>query len=276
MWLLIGIGIDLELLGVSIALSDAFDEGETLQRDIVRSLVAASAMAVLFGGISSLVLLLGGNSQLVQITIFVSVAAAIAVTVFANALASLLDRIVFRQVPQLQQERALLREAASALPRLPTEHELLALDAAEFARVTRRALSNYGDLARLASSPLIHLPVLDERLLARNAANNPIERATELKALLAENIARLKPRSEHAFGTSDEWRYYNALYFPYVAGLRPYSQRNTHQQLDPTARAALDWFRSQVPERTLHNWQNAAARLVAEEIRRELATNGAS
>ncbi len=29
----------------------------------------------------------------------------------------------------------------------------------------------------------------------------------------------------------------------------------------------LAWFRQQVPERTLHNWQTAAARLVAQDLR---------
>ena len=37
--------------------------------------------------------------------------------------------------------------------------------------------------------------------------------------------------------------------------------------LDETARAALDWFHTSVPERTLHNWQNAAAKLIAEDLR---------
>ena len=69
------------------------------------------------------------------------------------------------------------------------------------------------------------------------------------------------------FGTSDEWRHYNALYFPYVAGLKPYSSRATHDHLDADARAALDWFRTAVPERTLHNWQNAAAKLIAQDLR---------
>jgi oxygen-independent coproporphyrinogen-3 oxidase len=36
---------------------------------------------------------------------------------------------------------------------------------------------------------------------------------------------------------------------------------------DPAARAALEWFRTAVPERTLYNWQTAAARLVARDLR---------
>jgi hypothetical protein len=120
----------------------------------------------------------------------------------------------------------------------------------------------------LAANPLTRLPVIEARLAARGEQDNTLERAAELKALLAESITRLKPRTDDDFGTSDEWRYYNALYFPYVAGLKPYSRRNAYDNgLDPIEQAALDWFQVTVPERTLHNWQNAAARLVAQDLR---------
>ena len=42
-----------------------------------------------------------------------------------------------------------------------------------------------------------------------------------------------------------------------------------HKNLEPAAQAALEWFQRSVPERTLHNWQNAGARLVAEQLRTE-------
>jgi hypothetical protein len=35
------------------------------------------------------------------------------------------------------------------------------------------------------------------------------------------------------------------------------------------ARDVLEWFRTNVPERTLHNWQNAAAKLVAQDLREQ-------
>ena len=99
---------------------------------------------------------------------------------------------------------------------------------------------------------------------------NTLTRAAELKRLLTDAIIHLKPAGENGFNSTDEWRYYNALYFPYVLGLRPYSRRAEYTDLDDSAQAALDWFRSQVPERTLHNWQNSAAKLVAQYLR-ELA-----
>ena len=87
----------------------------------------------------------------------------------------------------------------------------------------------------------------------------------KLKILLAESIARLKPASPKGFDSSDEWRYYNALYFPYVAGLRPYS-RGQERDLAPEEQEALNWFQAYVPERTLYNWQNAGAKLVANDL----------
>jgi hypothetical protein len=33
---------------------------------------------------------------------------------------------------------------------------------------------------------------------------------------------------------------------------------------------ALEWFRQEVPERTLYNWQNKAAELIAQSLREHL------
>ena len=52
-------------------------------------------------------------------------------------------------------------------------------------------------------------------------------RLDELRALLAERIAGLKPRDGNDFGTTEAWRHYNALYFPYVVGVRAYAQNAT-------------------------------------------------
>jgi hypothetical protein len=175
--------------------------------------------------------------------------------------------VVFARAPRLQQARAEQRAVEMVLPRVDEALDLARLDDEEFARLTRRALSHYGDLPRLASNPLTRLPAIDARLTARGAADQPLERALELKHLLAESIARLKPRGQGDFGSSDEWRYYNALYFPYVAGLKPYSRRAEQSPADAAAREALAWLRQSVPERTLYNWQTAAARLVAQDLR---------
>jgi hypothetical protein len=92
-----------------------------------------------------------------------------------------------------------------------------------------------------------------------------------LKSLLIQSVQKLKPQSESKFGTTDEWRYYNALFFPYVLGLKPYTRRADYDSLEESSRAALEWFQTSVPERTLHNWQNTAAKLIAEDIRGSLS-----
>ncbi|MFD9703674.1 hypothetical protein [Lentzea sp. NPDC059081] len=236
------IGFDLVVFGVLVAVTDAVEEGEAIRADMLRSLVIAGFTAVLFG---SQVVLFGGPDLLA----FTTVAAAIAVQVLANPLASVVDRLA---VPAVAAERAELREAAESLPR---RRPLVTEDPAEFARLTRKALSHYGDLGKLVASPLIALT--DD--------GPPLDRAARLKGLLLASIQRLKP-VDGDFGTSDEWRYYNALYFYYVKGIRPYSVRTKREDLDAEDRRALQWFVTQVPERTLHNWQNAAARLVAADL----------
>ncbi len=261
--LLAGIGVDLALLGGCIAVFDAFDEGEAIRRDMLWSLLVAGGAAVLFGSQVGLAALLVDRS--LDLLLYGVVAAAIAVQVLARPINAAADRFAFRSEPTLRRERTELREVAAALPRRAPA-PLFGIDDAEFVRLTRKALSHYGDLGKLASSPLAALPVIDDRLAARGAADAPLARATELKALLLETITRLKPR-DGDFGTSEEWRHYNALYFYYVVGVRPYSVRTKLTELDPVARRALAWFADHVPERTLHNWQAAAAKIVAAELR---------
>lgn len=263
---LLSIGLDLALLGIAVAVTDAFDAGERLRPDLLRSLLACAAAALLFGGQVALVGLLGvGFSPPLVALLLSSVAAAIAVQVLAGPFQGLLDRLAFS--PELREARADLRASAAALPRLSDDLDPRTLGETELARLTRRALSHMGDLPRLASSPLTRLPAVSARLRERGAPDQPLERAAELRALLAESIGKLKPRDGTEFGTSDAWRHYNALYFPYVAGLRPYSRRADHGELDPIRRQALEWLTTQVPERTLYNWQNSAARLIAADLR---------
>jgi hypothetical protein len=266
-WALLGVGFDLVLLDLAIAGFDAFEEGETLLADITRSFVAALLTALLFGIQVLLAILAGGITFAMLALLLATIAAAITLTIFANPLQSVIDQLVFAQSPWLRRARDDARAAVSALPRLDAEFSLLHIEADEFARLTRRALSHYGDLPRLAANPLTRLPQIEQRLVQRGTPNEILEPASELKALLVESVMRLKPRGQGDFGTSDEWRHYNALYFPYIAGLKPYSRRAPRDRLDPSAQLALEWFQASVPERTLYNWQNAAAKLVAQELR---------
>jgi hypothetical protein len=268
-WLaLASTGFDVALLGIAVALWDAFDEGQALRADMLRSATATAAVAVLFGGQALIGLAVAGRSADTALTVllFTSLAIAIAINVLADPLAGVLDRLAFSRSPGLRADRATLRSTEAALP-LRSGNPLRDIDDDTFARLTRRALGHYGDLSKLVASPLTALPAIDERLAARGARDQPLERANELKALLADRIAALKPRDGSDFGTSEQWRHYNSLYFPYVVGVRAYAQNATAAGLDPVARQAWQWLVTEVPQRSLHNWQNAAARVIAADLR---------
>ena len=274
-WLaLASTGFDVLLLGVAVALWDAFDEGQALRADMLRSFVGTSVVAVLFGGqaLIGMAVVGGAGRAALTVLLFTSLAIAIAINVLADPLAGLLDRVAFSRSPRLAAQRAALRSTEAALP-LVSPNPLDSIDDETFARLTRRALGHYGDLSKLVASPLTQLPVIDTRLAARGAPDQPLERANELRALLADHIARLKPRDGGEFGTTEHWRYYNSLYFPYVVGVRAYAQNATAAGLDPVARQAWQWFVTEVPQRSLHNWQNAAARLIAADLRAQVAVS---
>ncbi|MCP4598957.1 MAG: hypothetical protein GY847_00175 [Proteobacteria bacterium] len=270
-WLLAAFGVDFVILGMAIALLDAFEKGETLLYDFLRSLDFSAVGVLLFGGMVVLTMTLSTGVTFSMLALLLAI---IALTIFTQTflvqIQALFDNIAFKAFPRLRQERANLRAIADALPRANAAINPTMLDTDEFIRLTRRALSCMGNLPRLATSPLTRLPVIDTRLAQRKVADNTLERAAELKSLLAESIIRLKPRDKGDFGATDEWRHYNALYFPYVAGLKPYSRRSEQDNCDPATQEAMDWFRTYVPERTLYNWQNAAAMLIAQDLREGL------
>ncbi|MDX2078258.1 MAG: hypothetical protein SFZ02_17630 [bacterium] len=260
--LILWISADLLMLGTIIAVWDAMDAGESLVPDMLRSFTSSFLMVVIVVG--QVLLIMPDASDTKFLLILMLITTVIVVVTFEIPIQNRLDRVIFSRFPAIRQQRKDLR-MAEAITIRRVEHPILT-DEAEFIRYTRRAISSYGDLTKLATSPLTHLPIIQQRLAQRNAHDDTLERAKELKALLTESIMRLKPNGAD-FGTSDEWRYFNALYFPYVVGLKPYSLRVFVDDLDGAYRDALTWFRSQVPERTLYNWQNAAAMLIAQDLR---------
>jgi hypothetical protein len=273
--LLPSLALDFALLGYAIAGLNAFDEGEALLPDMLRSLGGAGFAALLFGSLVVITMSLAREATFLMLGLLLAtLLCAIFTQVFADPIQQAVDRLALARFPRVRRERAELRATLSALPRVDDSLDPAALDEAEFARLARRALSHMGDLSRLAISPLTRLPLVSRRLARRGLEDDTLERAAELKHLLAESIARLRPREGGAFGTTDAWRHYNALYFPYVLGLKPYSRRPDEDGLDPPAREALEWLRTQVPERTLHNWQTAAARLVARDLLEKNAQAG--
>jgi hypothetical protein len=252
-WAMALLGFDLIFLGITITAWDAFDEGEAIREHLMRSFVSTLYYA---GALVLIASLFSDNLTLLILLITFG----ILTQTFSNAIQSFLDRLTLPQ--HLNDERQTLRQTADALPLLATRRlEPAFADEEQFIRLTRRAISHLGDLPKLATSPLVNLPMIED--------TNPLDRAQALKSLLIQSIRKLKPQSDEKFGTTDEWRYFNALYFPYVLGLKPYTRRVDYNSLDETSRAALDWFQTSVPERTLHNWQNSAARLIAEDLKNQ-------
>jgi hypothetical protein len=265
---LLAIGGDLALLGYAIGKLDAYDEGTALLPGALRSLAGAGLAGLLVGAQFVLAILTIGQFQFAVALLFYTIlSSVIALFTWQGAYQQLLDRALFGEKTRVTSEREALFAVSEALPRLDESVQLLALDEADLTRFTRRALSHYNDLPKLASSPLTRLPVITTRLRADQKPDTSLERAHELRRLLTEHIVRLKPYSDKDFGTGEDWRYYNALYFPYVLGLKPYNVRPTGVTLDPTSREALEWFQAYVPERTLYNWQTAAAKLIAQQLR---------
>lgn len=267
-WLVLAMGMDLVVLGLVIGRWDALAQGEAFWPDFVRSFDYALGLALLFGGQVGLVMVLEtGKTYPMLLLLLTTIAAAITLVTFNPPLQTALEWFTFALFPRIRQERAELYAAADALPRTPEPGQVdwSQYDDENFARLTRRALSHLSNLPRLATSPLVQLPAITARLSDPQAGT--LERARVLQNVLIEQITRLKPTETEHFGTGDAWRHYNALYFPYVVGLKPYSRRTEPIGLDEASQQALRWLQAQVPERTLYNWQNAAAQLIARALR---------
>ncbi|PRY31351.1 hypothetical protein [Pseudosporangium ferrugineum] len=266
------IGLDQLLLGYLVAVADAVEAGERLLPDLRRSLVAAGAATLLFGGPVALTLLAAPGLHTVAVLQFVLVAVVLGAVGTAVPLRAGLDRLAFLQDERLRADRAALMVAADALPRRRERHQMIAMDEDEFHRLTRRALDDYADIGRLLRNPLIDLPTVDRRLHARGpgVADQPLVRVAELRAVLAEHVQKLRPAG--GFGTTDEWRFYNALHYCCVLGLRPYERTPRTDGLDRDARRAVDWLRRYVPRKTLRRWTAEGADLVAARLWRDLVT----
>ena len=113
-------------------------------------------------------------------------------TTFSSRLTTWADSIAFFAFPKRRQERADLRASADAVARVDESVDLIHLEPDEFARMTRKALSEMGNLPKLAASPLTQLPLVSARLNEQGIHPDTLARATTLKQLLTDSIHRLK------------------------------------------------------------------------------------
>jgi hypothetical protein len=261
--LLAAIGLDLMVLGYLVAVSDAVEAGERLRPDLRRSAAGAIAATLLCGGPAALTTLAAPGVRAVAVLQFVLMAVVMTAVGLAGPIRRGLDRLAFLHDDRLRLDREALLLSAEALPRRRERHRLIATSEDEFVRLTRHALQNFGDVGRLMRSPLIDLPTVDRRLTGP-ISEQPLARAVELRGVLRESVARLKP--DGLFGTTEDWRHYNALHYCCVLGLRPYARRPRTEGLDRDTRRALEWFRRYVPKRAMRQWQSEGARLVAERL----------
>jgi len=263
----LAISVDVIFLGYGISALDAFEEGEAFLPDFLRALMGAGLVTLILGGqVVAFVTVTNSTSPATLLLLMTLISTGILLQTFSDDIQRVLDNLIFGET-QAVQERAELRAMTQAIPRFDDSLDINTLPEKEFNRLTRRALSNMGNLTKLASSPLTNLPIIHQRLADKGRSDGTLDRANELKLVLTESIQRLKPPNGDEFGTTDEWRYYNALYFPYVVGIKPFSRRNILDDLDDVTRDALDWFQAYVPERTLYNWQSAGAKLIAQDLR---------
>ncbi|WP_203780104.1 hypothetical protein [Paractinoplanes rishiriensis] len=264
---LAAMGVDLLMLGFLVAVADALEVGERLRPHLIRAVLAAVAVTVPIGAAAVLTIVAVPDRRDVLLLQFGVVATAMTGLALAGRVRRILDTVAFRSDERLHQDRAALLLLADALPRHRQRHRLITTDRDDFLRFTRQALDNYDNLGRLMRSPLTDLPAVDRRLGAL-AAEQPLARALELRAVLAESVDRLRPAGK--FDTSDEWRHYSALYFCVILGLDPYERRPRTEGLERDARLAVDWMRRNVSRPTLRRWQSEAAAIVSRRLWDEL------
>jgi hypothetical protein len=267
--LLLALSMDVTVMGVAVIWLYTAEAGEGLWRDAVRSLLLAAFGTLLLGGQVALLLTAEVPIEAVRLVLLGVVGTVVLATVFGGRVARLLDRLLYPGA--VTDQRAELQQAADGLARTNPAFDPVAAGPDEFARLTRRALGAMNRLGKLVASPLLALPLIDAHPAAADGVETALERAAVLRALLTDQIEKLRP-ADGSPGITDDWRHYNALYFPYVAGIKPYSARLSLSELDADTRSVIEWFRVHVPERTLYNWQTAAARVIAADLWEQLAT----
>lgn len=269
-WLYWALGFDLVLLGWLILGWDAFEQGETVLPHAIRSFDAAALGALIMGAQVAVAASVGdGWTFPMTVLLYGVVGTVIGAVTLGGLIQDGLDYLAFGRFSQIRQTRATLRATADELPRTIATHPLTEMDEAELVRQTRRALRTFGDVAQLATNPLTELPAVTAYLQTHQMGMTDLERARALQHHLRATVEQLKPE-EGVFGTTPAWRHYNALYFPYIIGLKPYTVKMTIEEIDPTYREVWRWMREQVPERTLHHWQSAATKIVTGVFDKEL------
>lgn len=127
-WWLAGAGVFLWALDLALARRGVIAVGEAFWPDALRSLTA-SALAAFAFGLPVVITLWGtsGATPAMRALLSVTVGLAVGSQVFAEPLQRILDRLVFRARPALQQARAELRITAETLSKADDRIDLMRL-----------------------------------------------------------------------------------------------------------------------------------------------------
>jgi hypothetical protein len=255
--------VDVVIFGLVGIAYDALAEGHTVRRDLAAGMFKTLLVAGLL--VLPWVISLAASdtwSFSATVALLFTLGVALLGVPLQEAFDSLLDRLLWRGNAGEPSARAALRTLLRETARQPDVFpSLTALDRDEFIRLTRRALTHLPNLPQLAASPLTTMQIVTVRAGEHADA---LQRANTLRSILVECIESLRPPDRGAFGTTEEWRFYNALYYPYVAGISPYRHHTLAQVADENGvREVVRWFQTDVPQRTMYNWQNRAAERIA-------------
>ena len=251
---------DVVMVGIGGIVYEAIAEGQVIRRDFALTSLKVVVTGVILVAPWGIALLL---SDVWTIGLAVALLFSGGMIAFGNPLTEDLERLLDTLLGEDErQTRDALRTLMVNTARRPeTSRFARDIDHDEFVRLTRRALSHMPNLPRLAASPLTDMQLINLRV---EGDANTLQRANELRLVLAECIDALRPQERGEYGTGDEWRFFNALYYPYVEGISPYKRSLFYDDLEQPIEDVVKWFQTTVPPRTLYNWQNRGAELIAD------------
>jgi hypothetical protein len=286
--LLIGLG----LFAYAITHYDLLIEGRGINRDFTYSFSAILLVNIIYTGLIAL----SGFTSPVMILLLVGLVTTTH-TLYDQG-RNVLDKFFFNKEEQTARSEA--RDYASELAIHPVEipgplpMEVAPVEKQNpvieeetegtlgekaFKNAVRRAITGLKNPTQLVKSPLLSLKIVEQRLKIDDQEDNRLNRSAALKSLLIELIERLRPNESTISGTTDAWRFYNVLYFPYV---REVSKKNAYSEARRLAEErrrngqkeageleqALVWL-SDIDEDTFYKWQRRASDMLAEFLMEE-------
>ena len=275
--LLLGLGA----VGATLTLQSALLLGKDIRRDAVYSVTGLAGLLVLYLVLAGV--LVGFDTTAHEV--FALLLAALITT--SHALYDVgrdwLDKVFF--TPLVRQERSSARAYEAALAVQPAGPHPDLATAKAFDDAVRRALTHLSDPTKLATSPLLNLTVVAQGVRDQQLEDNRLNRAAVLKEVLLDLLDGLRPADGGGRVTSDAWRYYNCLYYPYVRGIGRRRAPTVLRQLAERRKRegsgrgdleqVLDWL-VQVDEDTFYKWQRRGSDTIAAALReREAALGGA-